>query len=253
MPFVEFKNVSKKFPDKEVLKKVNLKVEKGETFVIIGPNGSGKTTILRLLHMLDTPTSGTIIFDGQNINSTSQNQLKLRRRQSMVFQNPVMFNTTVYKNIAYGLKTRMLGGMKITIEKIKEKLEMQKVEEIIKYFNMLEYADQKATTLSGGEMQKVAIARVLVLKPELLLLDEPTANLDPAAGTLIENVIKDIKQKKEHTIIMTTHNMFQAKRLADSIGFLYEGEIIESGPVKEIFENPKDKRVKAFISGEMVF
>ncbi len=253
MPFVEFKNVSKKFPEKEVLKTISFEVEKGETFIIIGPNGSGKTTILRLLNMLDTPTSGKIFFDGEEINSSTQNQLKLRRRQSMVFQNPIMFNTTVYKNIAYGLKARMLGGMKIPIEKIKERLEMQKVEEMLKYFNMLEYADQKATTLSGGEMQKVALARVLVLKPELLLLDEPTANLDPASGALIEEVIRDIKQKKEHTIIMTTHNMFQAKRLADRVGFLYGGEIIESGPVKEIFENPKDKRVKAFISGEIVF
>jgi len=243
MPFVEFKNVSKKFSEKEVLKNVNLEVEKGETFVIIGPNGSGKTTILRLLHMLDAPTSGEIIFDGKNTNSSPENQLELRRRQSMVFQNPMMFSATVYKNIAFGLKVRKQKPEEID----------KKVNEILKYLNMVEFAEQKATTLSGGEMQKVAIARVLVLKPELLLLDEPTANLDPTSGALIEEVIRDLKQKKEHTIIMTTHNMFQAKRLADRIGFLYGGEIIESGPVKEIFENPKDKRVKAFISGEIVF
>jgi len=243
MPFVEFKNVSKKFSEKEVLKNVNFEVEKGETFVIIGPNGSGKTTILRLLHLLDTPTSGEIIFNSQNANSSSEKQLELRRRQSMVFQNPIMFSTTVYKNIVAGLKFR---------KQKPEEIE-KKVNEILKYFNMVEFADQKATTLSGGEMQKVALARVLVLKPELLLLDEPTANLDPTSGALIEEVIRDLKQKKEHTIIMTTHNMFQAKRLADRVGFLYEGEIIESGPVKEIFENPKDKRVKAFISGEIIF
>ncbi|MFB0544662.1 MAG: phosphate ABC transporter ATP-binding protein [Candidatus Hodarchaeota archaeon] len=243
MTFVEFKTVSKKFPEKEVLKNISFEVEKGETFAIIGPNGSGKTTILRLLHMLDTPTSGKIILDGEDTNSSPQNQLRLRRRQSMVFQNPIMFRTTVYKNIAAGLKFR------------KEKPEEidKKVKETLKYFDMLEFENQKATTLSGGEMQKVAIARVLVLKPELLLLDEPTANLDPASGALIEEMIKAIKQKKEHTIIMTTHNMFQAKRLADRVGFLYDGEIIESGPVKEIFENPKDKRVKAFISGEIIF
>ena len=243
MPFVEFKNVSKKFSEKEVLKNVNFEVEKGESFVIIGPNGSGKTTILRLLHLLDTPTSGEIIFDSQNANSSSEKQLELRRRQSMVFQNPIMFSTTVYKNIVAGLKFR---------KQKPEEIE-KKVNEILKYFNMVEFADQKATTLSGGEMQKVALARVLVLKPELLLLDEPTANLDPTSGALIEEVIRDLKQKKEQTIIMTTHNMFQAKRLADRVGFLYEGEIIESGPVKEIFENPKDKRVKAFISGEIIF
>ena len=243
MPFVEFKSISKKFPEKEVLKNINFEIEKGETFIIIGPNGSGKSTILRLIHMLDTPTSGTIIFDGQDTNSSTENQLKLRRRQSMVFQNPIMFRTTVYNNIAAGLKFR---------KKKPEEID-KKVKEILKYFNMLELADQKATTLSGGELQKVAITRVLVLKPELLLLDEPTANLDPTSGALIEEMIKSIKQKKEHTILMTTHNMFQAKRLADRVAFLYEGEIIESGPVKEIFENPKDKRVKAFISGEIIF
>lgn len=238
---LEVRGISKEYPTKPALRNVSFTIERGRTLGIIGPSGSGKTTLLRLTNLLETPTSGEIIFDGTSLSRADE--VKVRRRMTMVFQNPVVFKRSVYENVAYGLRIR----------REKEDNVRKRVKEALDMVGLAGFERRAATTLSGGEAQRVVLARAIVVEPELLLLDEPTANLDPANVTLMENVISTINKTKGTTIIMATHTMFQAERLTDEAGFLLEGELVEMGETKEVFGKPKDPRTRAFIKGEMVY
>jgi tungstate transport system ATP-binding protein len=168
MALVEIRGLSKSFGRSEVLKDINLDVQENEVLALIGPTGSGKTTLLRLIDLLDQPTSGHLFFEGVDIcHLSSQNKLAMRRKMAMVFQKPVMFKTNVYDNACYGLKVRGEGKAR------------DEVLRVLKEVDLLGYESRDANTLSGGEMQRIALARAMVIKPQLLLLDEPTANLDP--------------------------------------------------------------------------
>jgi tungstate transport system ATP-binding protein len=243
LTLLKLEDVSKFFSNKTVLKKVTFDVKKGEIVSIIGPSGSGKTTLLRLIDLLDYPTSGRIIFDGVDTNGSESLRRSIRMKIGMVFQQPTLFDTNVYNNIAYGLRIRGVDE-----EEIKER-----VKNSLNLVGLSGFDKRKAYTLSGGEAQRVAIARVIVYRPELMLLDEPTANLDPYNVTIIEEIISKINRNFNTTIIMATHNMFQAKRLSKKVVFLLDGEVVETGNVDKIFEDPKDKRTKSFIKGEMIY
>ncbi|MFQ5886853.1 MAG: phosphate ABC transporter ATP-binding protein, partial [Anaerolineae bacterium] len=207
----------------------------------MGPSGSGKSTLLRLLNFLEPPTEGTIRFLGKAIQGNGGPPLDLRRKVTMVFQSPVLLSGTVQENVAYGLRLR------------KEKATDGRVEEILRWVGLEELAPAPARTLSGGERQRVALARAMVIEPEVLLLDEPTANLDPYNVGLMEEIITDIKEQRGTTIVLVTHNVFQARRLSDRVAFILGGRIIEVGKTERVFTQPHDPRTAAFVQGEMVY
>lgn len=219
MAEVEIKGLFKSYGKALILKDINLKAEPGEVLALIGPTGSGKTTLLRLIGLLEKPTGGGIIFDGLEVTGLSESErLKARRRMAMVFQKPVMFKTSVRENVSYGLKIRGEDGID------------ERVKEAIAAVGLSGYESRDANTLSGGEMQRIALARALVLKPDILLLDEPTANLDPKTEASIDDLIS----RFEGTIIMATHNMLEAKRLADRVAVLVEGRVAQVGRPGEV-------------------
>jgi len=233
-------NLSKSFGNKKVLHNINLEIFRGEIFAFIGPSGVGKTTMLRLLNLLEMPTTGKLIFRG-NENAILQKN-NIMRRMSMLFQRPAIFNTSVFNNVAYGLVIRRAD--KKTIEK--------KVIDALVLVGLTGCENQKALTLSGGEAQRMAFARAIVFKPDVLLLDEPTANLDPANVAKIEDIIQRIRRDGT-TIIMASHNIYQVRRLADRVGILLNGELIEVNDKDQMFTHPEDTRSYEFINGEFIY
>ncbi len=234
-------NLSKSFGNKKVLQNINLKINRGEIFAFMGPSGAGKTTILRIFNLLEMPTTGKLIFNGYDDAILQKNNVM--RRMSMLFQRPAIFNTSVFNNVAYGLSIR--GVDKKTIEK--------KVTDALDLVGLAGCEKQKALTLSGGEAQRMAFARAIVFKPDVLLLDEPTTNLDPANVAKIEEIIKKIRSELGTTIIMASHNLYQVRRIADRVGILLNGELIEVNTKEQIFTRPFDARSYAFINGEYIY
>ena len=229
-PLVATHNLSKSYNGTKALKNVNVKVNRGEVLAVVGPSGSGKTTLLRLMNLLEMPTSGQILFDGKDTVCSDADRLTLRRRMGMVFQQAVLFNETVYENVAYPLKIRGYP---------KEKNDL-KVKDALKLVGLSGFEKKRATGLSGGEAQRVALAQAMISEPELLLLDEPTVNLDPRNVSIIESVITKVNRERGTTITIATHNMLQAERLATRVAVLREGELAEIGDAKEIFRKPSD-------------
>jgi tungstate transport system ATP-binding protein len=235
---IEVKGLCKSYGRAEILRDIDLTVEHGEVLALIGPTGSGKTTLLRLIDLLEEPTNGEVILDGIGVTGLPEKErLKIRRRMAMVFQKPVMFRENVLENVSYGLKIR--GERRIN----------ERVREAILAVGLDGYEPRDANTLSGGEMQRIALARALVLKPDLLLLDEPTANLDPKTASSIDALIS----RFEGTVVMATHNMLQARRLADRIAVLVEGRLIALGrpeevlDVKRISNLPEDLHTRSLV------
>jgi molybdopterin-binding protein len=245
---LKVKNLSKEFykGDKSVIKvlsDINFEVEKGECFVIIGPNGSGKTTLLRLIGLLESPTQGQIYYEQKDLTKISRKEkVNYRRNFSFVRQKPVVRSTTVFKNIAYGLKVR---GMRYNDY-------VQTVNEIIDFIGLKDMEKKAASSLSGGEMQRVAIAMNFVINPEIYLLDEVSANLDSVNIKLLEDFIMKIKKDKEKTIIMSTHDPIEAIKYADRIAVLNNGKIIQIGTPNMIFTAPKDEFTALFVGYENI-
>jgi molybdopterin-binding protein len=219
----ELKDVTKAYSNKIVLDAINLKIQEGEILALLGPNGSGKTTILKILAFIENPSSGEVTFQGEKVNFKKTE--KVRLKSTLVFQKTTVFGTSVYNNIAYGLKLRKVPKETCNRE-VKKALELVKLEGFEK---------RNARKLSGGEQQRVAIARALVLKTKLLLLDEPTANLDPKNAGILEEVIDTVNRENKTTIVMATHNMFQARKLPHRIALMDEGKITEVGAPAEVF------------------
>ena len=216
-----------------------LEVRRGEVFCIMGPSGAGKSTLLRLLHLLEPPTSGRIYFLGQAIDSYPP-PLEVRRRITMVFQEPLLLSTTVEGNVAYGLRVRRNGPVPT------------RVRQALELVGLGHLSRARAPTLSGGERQRVALARALAVEPDVILLDEPTANLDPYNVTVIEQLIARVNREGA-TVVMVTHNVFQARRLCHRAALMLEGKLVEIGEKEEIFTRPGDPRTAAFVQGEMVY
>ncbi len=237
--------VTKSFDgQKNILEDISFQVRRGEIFVIIGPSGVGKTTLLRLIDLLDVPSKGHIFYKGVDVTQLNKlESLNIRRRLGMVFQSTQLFDDSVFANVAYGLKIR----------EIPKDLIKEKVEKALQVVGLEDLRDRHAKTLSGGETQRIAIARILAYEPELLLLDELTANLDPSNTAKIEKIVKDVRNIFGTTILVSTHNMFQAKRLADQVALLFESRFIETGDPQTVFEHPKNPMTKAFINGELVY
>jgi len=227
------------FGEKEVLRNVNLKIQNREIFALIGPSGSGKTTLLRILNFFEIPKKGYIEFNGMK----NSEMINIRRKMSLIFQTPVIFNKSVFDNVAYALRVRGID----------EKIIKKKVSDALDTVGLTGIEKQKARTLSGGEAQRMAFARAIVYDPEILLLDEPTANLDPSNVMKIEDIIKRIRNERGTTIAIATHNIPQVRRIADRVGILLNGELIEVNSKEGIFSKPKDARSEAFIKGEMIY
>jgi molybdopterin-binding protein len=236
MPILEIKNLFKEYEGKNVLEDINLRLERGTALGIIGPTGCGKTTLIRIIDLLEKPSSGIIYFDGFDVSKSPKKQLKHRRKIGMVFQKPVVFKGTVLENIQYGLNVR--GDEK--------EFYKDKILELLKSLGLEGYEDRNASTLSGGETQRIALARALIVEPEILLLDEPTANLDPLSTDKIESMIDDIIKKRKTTIIMATHNLIQGQRLCDEIAIINKS-IFQIGKPEEIFRKPKNRFVADFV------
>ncbi len=223
MIVAELKNITKVYGNKIVVDLVNLQIHEGEILALLGPNGSGKSTILKMLAFIESPTSGEVVFKGKTVNF--KNTEKERLQSTLVFQKTTVFGTSVYNNIVYGLKIRK-GTKEKRDREVKKALELVKLEGFEK---------RNARKLSGGEQQRVAIARALVLNTKLLLLDEPTANLDPKTAGIIEEVINNVNRENKTAIVIATHNMFQAKKLPHRIALMNEGKITEIGSPAEVF------------------
>ncbi len=233
------RNLKKVYNSKIVLDINNLNFQEGRIYAIVGPNGSGKTTLLNILNLLEKPDEGQIFFYDQEItNKSNSDTLEIRRRMTLVNQDPFLFHSTVYNNIAYGLKIRSIPS----------KVQKSRIRSALNIVGLSSFKDRKADQLSGGEAQRVVIARALVIEPEVLFLDEPTANIDQKHIGVVERIIKKIKKEIKTTVIFTTHDLSQAYRLADEVISLLDGKIIKQVPENllrgEIIEEDGLKRFK---------
>ncbi|WP_281666268.1 amino acid ABC transporter ATP-binding protein [Gemella morbillorum] len=234
---LEIKNLHKKFGKLEVLNGVNISVEKGEKIVILGSSGSGKSTALRCINLLETPTGGQILYNGEDI--TKQNINKYRKKVGMVFQNFNLFpNMSVLENIT--LAPKVFG------DDTDENIEKKAIE-LLKRVGLEDKKDVYPNSLSGGQKQRVAIARALANSPEVLLFDEPTSALDPEMVKEVLDVIKELSEEGL-TMLIVTHEMNFAKEVADKVIFMDGGVVLEEGTPSEIFDNPKEVRTKEFFS-----
>jgi tungstate transport system ATP-binding protein len=240
-PIYLLQELAKEYNGRRVLQVDHLEIRRGEIFALVGPSGAGKSTLLRLLNFLEPPTNGAVRFLDTEFSSERSISLDVRRRVTTVFQRPVLLNRSVWANVAYGLKLRGRGDPD------------GKIRQTLEQVGLAELADQKARTLSGGEAQRVALARAMVLDPEVLLLDEPTANLDPYNVGLIEDIVRRLNRDQGTTLVLVTHNVFQARRLAKRVALMLEGRPVEVAEVETFFESPHDARTQAFIRGEMVY
>jgi len=228
MAFLEVRDLGKSIGMAEILKGIDLSVERGEILGLIGPTGSGKTTLLRLVNLLDEPSSGSILFDGAEVSGRPERELlAARRKMAMVFQKPVMFKASVQENVSYGLRMRGREDAKGIGKRVKEALAA---------VGLSGYEARDANTLSGGEMQRIALARALVLQPELLLLDEPTANLDPRSAASIDCLLHSLAGGRT-AVILATHNMQQCRSLAARVAVLQKGRLAAQGPAEEILRS----------------
>jgi len=215
------RNLKKVYDSKIVLNVDNLNFQEGKIYAIVGPNGSGKTTLLNILNLLEKPDDGQIFFHDQEItNKSNEDTLEIRRRMTLVNQDPFLFHSTVYDNIAYGLKIRS----------IPPKVQKIRIKSALNIVGLSGFKDRRANQLSGGEAQRVVIARALVIEPEVLFLDEPTANIDQKHVDVVERIIKKIREEIKTAVIFTTHDLSQAYRLADEVISLLDGKIIKQVP-----------------------
>jgi len=245
----DIQNLNAWFGSKHVLKDINIKIEENAVTAIIGPSGCGKTTFIRCLNRMHEITpgarvSGKVLFNGINIYDNGVDPVMVRRKIGMVFQKPNPFPMmSIYDNVAAGLKLNGVRDKKILDAAVRRSLELANLWDEVK-----EDLGKSGASLSGGQQQRLCIARALAVEPEVLLMDEPCSALDPIATAKIEALIR--KLAENYTVIIVTHNMQQAARVSDYTAFLYLGELIEYGPTKRIFENPKHELTERYLTGE---
>ena len=236
---LKVKNISKKYENTIIFENLNLSVQKGEVLVIVGPSGCGKSTFLRCLNALEDIQEGEIILDGEVINSDAHNLRKIREKIGMVFQSYELFpHMTVLQNV-------ILAPVKV--KKIDKKEVTKKALELLNKVGLLSKKDSYPRQLSGGQKQRVAIVRALMMEPEILLLDEITAALDPEMVKEVLDVVLSLA-KEGRTMLIVTHEMQFARAVADRMIFIDDGKIVEEGNPKEFFDNPKSERLKRFLN-----
>lgn len=235
-------NLTVDFSGKAVVDIEELSFAAGKIHALIGPSGAGKSTLLRVLNILQKTTKGTVYYFGQPLEYHGAKKLAAQQSMAMVFQKSAMFSGNVYYNVALGLKLRGINSGEIS----------QRVTEALEMVGLGSFAKRSALTLSGGEAQRIALARALVIRPKVLLLDESTANLDPANVAILEEIIKRIHETGT-TVIMVTHNLYQAKRISHHTVFINKGKVVEVNATGELFSNPRAEETRLFVSGEMVY
>lgn len=231
---IRIEKVRRIYGKKIVLDIENMEFERGGIYGIIGPNGSGKSTLLKIIAGLEQSNFGSVYYNEEKLNN------RLLRYITYTKQNPYLLNTSVFENVAYPLRVR----------KYKKKDIIQRVNSILNEFGINDLRYQNATKLSGGESQKVALARAMVFDPKILLLDEPTANIDPNSIEIIEENILKKNKKLGTTIIVVTHNIAQAKRICDKIIFIKDGRIVEFNEAEKLIYSPENEETKRFLSIE---
>ncbi len=233
------------YGDFQALKKINLEIPRNRATAFIGPSGCGKSTLLRTFNRMcdfveSVRTEGTIEFDGQDIFQMDANALRVY--VGMVFQHPNPFPMSIRENILYGPK-RMRRISKAEGDEICERC----LTRAALWDEVKDKLDKSGLGLSGGQQQRLCIARALATDPEILLMDEPTSALDPISTSMVEQLMTELSE--DHTVVVVTHNMQQATRVADKTAFFYLGELIEEGPTRELFGNPKQERTQEYLSG----
>lgn len=235
---IEIKNLVKKFGNLAVLNGITENIEKGEKIVIIGPSGGGKSTFLRCLNLLETPTSGKIFFDGTDLTDRKTDINKIRRKMSMVFQH---FNLFPHKTVMQNLILAPL-----TLKIMDEKTAVEKAGELLRRIGLSDKAAAYPSSLSGGQQQRIAIARSIMMNPEIILFDEPTSALDPEMVGEVLNLMKNLAEEGM-SMVCVTHEMGFAREVATRILFMDGGKIGEQGTPEDIFENPKSGRLQQFL------
>ncbi len=236
---IKVTNLNKSFAKNHVLRDISTQVAKGEVVVVIGPSGSGKSTFLRCLNLLETPDSGSILFDGQEITAPKINVNAIRTRMGMVFQQFNLFpHMTVRENITVS---------PINVKKLSKTDARRKADELLQMVGLSDKADAYPSSLSGGQKQRIAIARALAMEPEVMLFDEPTSALDPEMVGEVLAVMQDLA-KNGMTMVVVTHEMGFAREVGDRILFMDEGRILEEGTPEAVFNNPQNPRTIDFLS-----
>ncbi len=236
---IKVKDLHKSFEDNQVLKGITEHIDDGEVVVVIGPSGSGKSTFLRCLNLLETPDSGEIWVNEQQINAPKVNVNKVRQKMGMVFQHFNLFpHLTVMENITLA---------PVKLKKMTKLEAIEKGKELLKIVGLSEKADAYPAQLSGGQKQRIAIARSLAMEPDIMLFDEPTSALDPEMVGEVLDVMKNLA-KSGMTMVVVTHEMGFAREVGTRILFMADGGVLESGTPQEIFDNPKHERTKLFLA-----
>jgi len=248
-PVIKIENLSIAYePGRYAVSNVSAAINRHSITAIMGPSGCGKSTLLRGLNRMhelypNIETKGEILLNGQSIFSMSV--IELRRKVGMVFQRPNPFpNMTIYENVIAGFSLNDIRLKKRQRDEIVENA----LRNVTLWDEVKEFLYRKGTFLSGGQQQRLCVARAIAFNPEVLLLDEPTSALDPVATSKIEDLLVELK--KQYTLVLVTHNMSQAARISDESMFMYLGEMVEAGPTRTLFTNPKDARTEAYLTGK---
>ncbi|MGR8941597.1 MAG: phosphate ABC transporter ATP-binding protein PstB [Gammaproteobacteria bacterium] len=235
------------YGDKQALHAIDMEIPKKKVTAYIGPSGCGKSTLLRCINRMNdlvdsARIDGRILLDGENIYDKSVNVAALRRRVGMVFQKPNPFPKSIFENVAYGLRIQGINDKRTLEETVEKALRGAAL-----WDEMKDRLNDNALGMSGGQQQRLVIARAIAIEPEVLLLDEPASALDPISTLKIEELINELKE--QYTIVIVTHNMQQAARVSDYTAFMYMGELIEMGVTSELFTNPRKKQTEDYITG----
>lgn len=246
MSIIETRNLNLYYGEKQALKSINISINKNEVTALIGPSGCGKSTFLRTINRMNdlidiVRIDGEVLFEGKDIYK-DYDEIHLRKRIGMVFQRPNPFPMSIYNNIAYGPRIHGITNKKQLDEIVEKSLKGAALWDETK-----DRLKESALGMSGGQQQRLCIARTLAVSPEVILMDEPTSALDPISTSKMEELMDELKEK--YTVIIVTHNMQQAGRIADKTAFFLNGEVIEFGKTEDIFYNPKDKRTEDYITG----
>ena len=244
---IKVENLNLFYGEKQALYDINMEMHKKKVTAYIGPSGCGKSTLLRCINRMNdlvdsAKIDGKILLDGENIYDKSVNVAALRRRVGMVFQKPNPFPKSIFENVAYGLRIQGVNDKRVLEETVEKALTGAAL-----WDEMKDRLNDNALGISGGQQQRLVIARAIAIEPEVLLLDEPASALDPISTLKIEELINELK--KQYTIVIVTHNMQQAARVSDYTAFMYMGELIEIGTTSELFTNPVKKQTEDYITG----